>query len=380
MPIWVCAGELDIHGYGTIGAVHVLDSGAQFIRDVGQPHGASKGETVAKTDSRFGLQLDYAHNNDLSFTIQALSKYQADATYTPEIAWAFAKYTIAPGLDLKVGRTKLDFIFQSDTVNLGYPSLTVRPPSGVYAIPLSPSDGFDIDYTVPFKQGYLTNSLNIGWATKDDIPLQGTYFNSAGSPLFGGSINYDAMEWSVKLGYGQLKPNSTPSPVLDFVELVEPLSPELAESLRTEDKWIQYYSLGGTWNKGNWRGAAAIGQFTAKTRVIPTSELSFFNLGYNIARWTPYISVSKFKSVKKAITLNSGTAIDSIAETVQSAFLVDQTSYSIGTRYDLTDNIALKAQYDVIDNDPDKTVLTPITEDDWDGRMQLLTFVLDYYF
>lgn len=374
------AGELDLHGYGTIGAVHNPDSGADYIRDIGQPNGVSEDEISAKIDSRFALQLDYSHDRDLSFTLQALSKYQADATYTPEINWAFVKYSISPGLDLRLGRTRLDFIFQADTINIGFPSLTARPPIGLYPLPLTPSDGFDIDYSVPFSDGYFTSSLNIGWATKDDMSVMGTAFNVAGSPLFGGSINYETIDWSLKLSYGQLKPNRTPDPVLELIDLLGPFSPELAESLVLKDKWLRYYSLGGTLARGNWRGVVALGQYRSDTRVFPASNAQYFKLGYRLDKWTPFFAVAKSDAHDPLISVNSGTFVDSVAQIVQHSFQTDQTNYSVGARYDLTDNVALKLQYDLIESDPRKTSLILNEKDGWDGNLHLYSVVLDYYF
>lgn len=374
------AGDWDIHGYGTFGAVYALESGAEYIRDIGQPHGVSEGEVSATVDSRFGLQFDYSHSNDLSFAVQALSKYQADATYTPEINWAFVKYTLAPGLDIRLGRTKLDFVFQAETINIGFPSLTARPPTSLYSLPLSPSDGFDVDYSVPYLDGYLTSSLSIGWATKDDVSITGTTFDVAGSPLFGGSVNYEAIDWSLKLSYGQLKPNGTPDPILGFIDFLGASSPELAESLILEDKWLKYYSLGGTLSRGNWRGVAAVSQYRSDTRVFPASSAQFVKLGYRLGKWTPFFAVAKRKAHDPLIILDTGTIVDPIANVVQLSFQMDQTNYSVGTRYDLTDKVALKAQYDLIDSDPRKTSLVRNEQDGWDGTMQLFTVVLDYYF
>lgn len=374
------AGELDIHGYGTVGAVHAIDAGAEYIRDQGQPKGVAKGETSANIDSRFGLQLDYLYNQDLSFTVQVLSKYQADATFAPEIAWAFAKYTVLPGLQLRVGRTKLDFLFQADEVNLGFPSLTVRPPNDFYSLPLRTSDGFDLDYTIPYRHGYLTSSVNFGVGTNDKIPIVDTTYDNENSPIIGGSVNYEAMDWSLKISYGRMKPTTEPSPIAELITQFRPFSQELADSLSLKDKWGSYYSVGGTWNPGNWSSVFALGAFRTTSMAFPSANLRLFKLGYRINQLTPYVALSSVKSLIDPIKLNSGTVVDVIADQAQQYFQTDQKTYSVGARYDLTSNIALKAQYDLIDNDTDKTSNILNEEDGWDGTIKLLTLALDYYF
>lgn len=374
------SGEFDIRGYGTVGAVYSIDSGAEYIRDLGQPNGVSKNELNAKLDSRFGLQLDYSHNKKLSFTVQALSKYQADATFTPEINWAFMKYKVSPELELRVGRTNLDFLFQGDEVNLGFTSLTVRPPIDFYTLPVSVSDGIDLDYTTPFKDGYFTSSIGIGVATKDESPFGDTLYDVEKSPLIGAALNYETLNWSLKLSYGQMKLNKDPDPLVEFINLVRPHDPEFADSLGMKDKWSSYYSLGGTWSRGNWSSVFAIGSVSTKTKTYPSSDMQLLKVGYRINKLTPYVSASMLKAGGEIVVLNSGTLVDMIAAEGQTYFQADRSTYSIGARYELTSNVAIKAQYDLVETDPKKTFTVLNYERGWDGSFKLFTLALDYYF
>jgi hypothetical protein len=81
-------------------------------------------------DTLFGLQLQAESDNDLSYTLQLISKAVAD--YKPEVSLAFVKYQLNPNHKIKFGRLAVPLFAQSDIQYIGYSHDYSRLPKAMY--------------------------------------------------------------------------------------------------------------------------------------------------------------------------------------------------------------------------------------------------------
>jgi hypothetical protein len=60
--------------------------------------------------------------------VQAVSYYNHAGNYEPELTWAFISYAPVPDMKVRAGRLGWDVYMLSDSRNVGYSYLWVRPP------------------------------------------------------------------------------------------------------------------------------------------------------------------------------------------------------------------------------------------------------------
>jgi hypothetical protein len=72
--------------------------------------------------------------------------------------------------------------------------------------------------------------------------------------------------------------------------------------------------------------------------------------------------------------------VDVITKSLVSHSYVDQHTYTLGGRWDVQKNLALKAQADWIRGTPSSVFLLKETKSAWDGNMTVFSLALDFVF
>jgi hypothetical protein len=150
-----------ISGFGTGALTWSNTDQAEF----GRPNQASGAKKSPRTgvDSNLGLQADVGVNSWLSFTAQGLVRRDAEDDYGAELAWAFAKAKINDHFSVRVGRIGLPAFMISDYRNVGYANTFLRPPVEMYSqVPFNGLDGIDATYQQSFGDTSVTGQLAYG--------------------------------------------------------------------------------------------------------------------------------------------------------------------------------------------------------------------------
>lgn len=150
-----------ISGFGTGALTWTNSDQAEFSRP-NQASGAKKDLTTG-VDSNLGLQADYAVNSWLSVTAQGLVRKDAEDDFGAELSWAFAKARINDELSVRVGRIGLPVFMISDYRNVGYANTFLRPPVELYSqVPFSSINGADVTWQHGFGDTSVTAQLAYG--------------------------------------------------------------------------------------------------------------------------------------------------------------------------------------------------------------------------
>ncbi len=150
-----------ISGFGTGALTWTNSDKAEFGRP-NQAAGAKKDLTTG-VDSNLGLQADYTVNSWLSVTGQGLVRKDAEDDFGAELAWAFAKAKINDELSVRAGRIGLPVFMISDYRNVGYANTFLRPPVELYSqVPFNSIDGADITWQHSFADTTVTAQLAYG--------------------------------------------------------------------------------------------------------------------------------------------------------------------------------------------------------------------------
>ena len=140
----VCAVDTDlpvkIDGFGTLAGVKNDNADVSF-------YGAND-EVDWDTDSVLGLQIKVPLSDKLSLTGQVVARGYED--YDTKMEWLFMTYGLSDNLDARAGRLRIPFFMYSDSLEVGYSYLWVRPPVDVYGqLGFTSFDGADALYSIP---------------------------------------------------------------------------------------------------------------------------------------------------------------------------------------------------------------------------------------
>ncbi len=370
--------DLRLDGFGTLGVVGVLphdDWG--FRRDANQA-AHHDGHLRADVDSRLGLQAALRLDPQWEFVGQVVLKPRAhEAADDESLAEAFAAWRPTPEWQIRVGRTSPDLFLLADVRNVGFAYPWMRPSVEFYGwMPASALDGADVsrqsqlgEVRVRAKLFAGRTSVTLG-STHDDGDTHGNVH-----PLRGATLAADAGGVTVKATLAQARTGPRdPALVtqayagLDAlthvpVPVVATQAAEIRDTFSSDLFVTRYAALGMSWDVNPWQLQAELSRITGN---FESSEAWY---GYaSIAR--RFDDVTLFTMVGRARTSRApvpephwtaaltpllgpvgaagAQALGAGIATSYNAGRENQASLSIGARWDVNAQVALKFQYDVV--------------------------------
>lgn len=364
--------SLRLSGFATLGVAHVEDAAPwQFRRDVIQPTAAS-GTTHTRTDSRLGFQANWTISPQWEAVGQLVLKPRAaNAPASENIEWALLAWRPQPDLTLRFGRISNDSRLISEYTNVGFAYPWVRPPVELYGWEaLQRIDGVDLLKT--WRQGNAT------WAGK--VQLGGTQVQASALDQPITLRGRDGLMVSLqrrddvlllKASYARLRAALT-----DGGFLTEPLTGPLrtlqalpVEPVRSDAALYarqlspaftgHYLSLGLQYEHGPWLlQAEGVGGGTPQQKDLRAFVGLAWRAGattwYTIwARSLPMDDPVPAANWQAALTPLLGAAAAAQAQQLglqlaEASNLQrrDQSTVSLGLRWDLHPQVALKSQWD----------------------------------
>lgn len=359
------APSVKISGFGTGALTWANTDKAQFGRS-NQFSGAGK-DARTGVDSNLGLQADLGVNSWLSLTAQGLVRKDAEDDYGAELAWAFAKARLSDTLNVRVGRMGLPVFMISDYRNVGYANTMLRPPIEMYSqVPFNSVDGADITWQHSFGATAVTAQLAVG-VTKPT--LAGGYHLDAKSIR---ALNLVAEHgpFTFRLGRADAKFTIADSPQLNtllaslrgagagykFTQLAP-----LADAISVDRKKGSFTSagLGLDWNNVVVQSEYA----KRKTDSYINDTTSWYVMGgYRFGNVLPYFvhATTKIDSaVANTVPAACPAGYPAACTPTMQALAAgvarlrnagngqgEQTTNSIGVRWDFYRSVALKVQFD----------------------------------
>jgi hypothetical protein len=352
---------LRVSGFGTLGYANDDRSDLSPNRDLSQKakNGAATGASW-RLDSRLGVQLEYSVNRSMDLVGQFVvrDQYKSDVESVTELLYlSFRPHT---RLDFRVGRINFDAFLMSDHRNVGYAYSWVRPPAEFYAwIPIFSMNGIDAAYNLQSKDVHWRIKAQAGNSSVT-LPIVNGYKFKAQNML-GLSVTRQSELWRIKASYSQLKiDDDVPAfaPLhqgLDFVVAVSmpAVSAEAADLIRQlsyKNARIKYTTLGAVFDDGIWLAQAEIAHTATSAEAIPHGEVGYVSVGRRIDDWTPFVLLSASRPKNKVHVATNDWGVFNSSLRDPAVFSVNQTrieqrSLSIGTRYDFTNQMALKLQW-----------------------------------
>ncbi|PPD34689.1 MAG: hypothetical protein CTY19_03600 [Methylomonas sp.] len=377
---------LKLHAFGTGALNYVASGNADFVRDLSQPDGARGGQWTGKIDSLVGGQVNIQLSEHFEIVGQAVSRHRFDDSFTPELTWAFLKYSPLTNLDIRGGRIGTDFYMRSDSRLVGYSNLTIRPSVDYYGgLPHQYIDGMDGAMTFELGEGLLRSKVFAG-ISPEKFPLENSEpWNISGSRVFGGSLDYQWRSWQFRFGYAEIHherdlPGSFAQLMTVLSTVPGTASQAALNALRVGETASQHYSMGVIYDEGPLQVQLMVSGVTSDSAFFQDAVCGYFLTGYRIGEFTPFAGLSWSKSTPDTLQSTRVPALDAAIVNTIGRTETNQHTFTLGVRWDFHPGMDLKLQWDAIQGDTNSLYNYRWEQADWDGRMQVLNMAFDFAF
>ncbi len=365
------AGEISpfrLSGYGTLACTADDRNDVAPIRDFSQkPDDGHKTDNATwKLDSRLGLQAHYRLSDEVDFLLQGVLRDQVKIDMRNSIELAYAAYKPRADLELRAGRLGYDAFLMSDTRNIGYANLWVRPPTEFYAwIPIFSVDGLDATFRIDTRSAQWRIKAQYG-SSYATFPMGEVEYDVETNNLFSLTVERQSGPFRIKAGYSRLSLENEAdafAPLfggLDaFAAATRNAFPEMASeaefisrNLSFKNNRIEYLSLGAVFDNGDWVAQAEVAHSSSDSDAVAHGNMAYFSLGRRIGDWTPYFLFSFIHPTEKPYSpetnwdLVGQGAFQDQAVYLMNSMRAEQRTFSLGIRWDFHNQAALKFQWD----------------------------------
>jgi hypothetical protein len=345
-----------LSGFGTLGLIHGGEEGFGFRRDISRK-GQPSDTWAFQTDSLLGLQLDAQLTSDLDTTVQLVVRDRPRNGLEESLEWAFLRYRVDSDLTFRAGRLGVDVFMLSEYRNVGFAYLWARPPLEFYG-PLAYEniDGVDLAYSRPWGEGLLRVKV-FGGKSRDAFAATLSDDYSVDLTSYGTSLTWESDHWQARLGLvaGTVDNSlSSTKPLIEGLNAIPaflwPEAGEVADRLDSKDKRTTYYSAGVRYDHHPWVVEAEASYTDSDLLTLPVAS-GYLSVGrrkgpvtlYGMAamvrnpdgrRVAPEAPLPQFSPLRQGIQVTYDTTH------------IDQHSLSLGLRWDIRHDLALKAQWD----------------------------------
>lgn len=346
--------RLQFRGFGSIAMTHTGNDGLFFPFYLSNDTVTEDGTSFR--ESLLGLQLDGTLTDELEASIQAVLRDREDHSIDEHIERAFLKYSPDQWY-LRGGRLGLDVYMLSEFVDVGFaypwshPSMEFYGPFGMDSY-----DGIELGYIFQLSNGQLEARIYGGQASQQ-VDQQGATTELDYRPLYGTTLIWTQDAWTWRLGLARNEIDGdidSLGQLRDYLNAASPIWPEaseIAETLEIEGTPIGFYSLGAEYSAYPWVISSEISYTDIETEVFTTFYSGYLSVGYSTGPFTLFSVGGRIipEDGRKILEdAPGGFGLEILQQGAQTVFdtSLDQSSLSLGVRWDIKPNTALKAQWD----------------------------------
>ncbi|MDO3387865.1 hypothetical protein QWI17_18620 [Gilvimarinus sp. SDUM040013] len=287
-------------------------------------------EGTFENESLFGLQGAFTITDQTEVTMQLVGR--GNENWEPSLEWAYISHSFSSDFKARAGKMRLPLFMYSDSLEVGYAQPWLRPPEEIYgAIPVTSYTGIDGLYDINFDMSTLTLQAFVG-ESKEDITQLGQVVELEVNDLLGGSATWTDFTWTLR---GNVA--------------VTDINTGGGDDIPTE-----FYGLGFGYNNGRLQ---LLSEFTRLEidGATPDADAAYFTAAYTFGSVTPYATYSVREStddderpysrgfIFAAIT-NPASPFFGNSEAIALSDVqnTERSAYSLGLRWDVMSNVALK--------------------------------------
>jgi len=361
-----------VSGFGTVGFSQIDEpAGFAYTRNLGEDR--DKSHFRADLDSRFGLQVNYRPTDRVELVAQAVaSRLDPAASAADALELGFAAYRPDANWTLRAGRVNLDIYLLSDYRDVGFSYEFIRPPVDFYWQTPASLDGADVSRLWTFGDVQWKTKLYGGRTTEGtggDLLVLDQIFGIMVSRESNGLLlraNAIRAKFGNTLGVEQQLMDALQS--LDSLPqpAVVAQAKALASDLQPSGAELRYLAAGLQYDRHNWLFRAELDHFAVTRLPEGNYAAAYVSAGRRFGDVTIFgvesiaaASASLFKAPNWAQSLApfgpvvaaQAQALASEAALAINSLAGRQHTTSLGARWDLTPQLALKTQWDYTHTD-----------------------------
>ncbi len=369
LSVYSDADSVQFHGFGTLGLATSDQNGPVFLRDASEIKGAESGGNPLYTDSRVGLQADWAVSQRLTFVVQGTYAPRAVENVNQNLQWLFMRYNISRDWTVRVGRVGSDIFALTDQENVGFTYPWVRPPAEVYGfMPIYSMDGTDLQFQHQVGRGTFY-AKSFVFEAKPSYFLDDPQLGSTAAtqldfhPVFGGNLGYKVGNLTLRFSGATTvdhAPISLLNNALNQAAVLAPFDPlfgRLPTVAEFQNTRTAFYDVNATYDSDTWYVTTELTHTYYQSLAKPNKNAGYLTIGHYYGQdnqWLPFINFAKVDPTRKSLYLNpiagSPAQVVAIADLLNTAYF-DQTgenqqTWSIGVKYNVTQKSDLKFQVD----------------------------------
>jgi hypothetical protein len=388
-----------LSGYGTLGYATDNQELIAPIRDFSQRlKDGYLTEDSWRLDSRLGVQFDYRFSPKTEVVAQVLLRDQVINNLKTATELAYLGITPSTEWDLRIGRVGYDVFLSSDHRSLGYSYAWIRPPEVYYSwIPVFSVDGVDAVFKIDTEDAHWRIKGQLGRSRPAFAIGLGGYQADI-DEIYALSAARESGPWRIKASFSYLKAgNEVPAfaPLHSHLDRIANSASaaavrQEASQLRTEFSTLgaskDFLSLGVAYDDGVWQGQAEVGVTHTNRDFFSASEAAFLTLGRRMGNVTPFFILSVVQPTSHLHQpindwQHEAPIQEKSIEVINSSRL-DQKTLSLGMRWDVCDQAALKLQWSTTHINEQGYGLwwRPVVFNSQDKRVNALAVSLDFIF
>lgn len=324
--------NLSISGFGSIGigkATTAIDYAGYNDKQL-----EWENETLA------GLQLEAQINHHAKFVAQVVANSRYD--FEPKVEMAYLSYEFEHAT-ARAGKLRLPLFLYSDYLDLGFAYPMIRPSQETYGnIILRGYTGAELLIPLEFDNSSLLLQPVVGTANidEDDTRIGAVKLDN----MMGLSTSWNIQDLTLRGSYFQAEAN--PECRLTTIDLTK-TECLYAQAVDIHGQDGQFISLGMQYDNGSLITTIEATDTKVDSKYPDTQTLSAL-LGYRTGQFTTYFTTNWVETSdnEERPLVNPQNKIASLLNRVMN---YERLSYSIGSRWDLSTNMALKLDLTWVD-------------------------------
>ncbi|MGS2722067.1 hypothetical protein [Paraglaciecola aestuariivivens] len=362
--------DISVSGFGTIGVVTTDSDELGYRADFSKPGGVFDGDIDFAETSNLGVQFDIIANSKIDFVVQAVFRDQKEFNLDTAVNLAFMRYSPNANWSFRLGRTAYDLFLLTEYRDIGFAYTWAHVPSEIYGVvPHRHFDGADVTYSQPIGNLTFSSKLFVG-KSKAGVSA----FSSPNVTDFkidnivGIALDLQSINWDLALNHTELKFDSQiVQPLIEGVTQMQALVPgfsfiwpnalELANALDLDNRKGSYTSVSGQYRFDNVTVISELAKIDSDSLTVQPVKSGYISGVYHYNAHNFFASYAFSDSRGYDLTADNinfavlaqipdGLEAYAGAQFLANYYSLNQSTLSVGWRWDFDVNMSFKLQLD----------------------------------
>lgn len=357
-----------VSGFGTLGAVITDSDEFGYRADFSSTGDVFDGKVDFAESSNLGVQFDIVTRTGFDAVTQLIYRNQDNLTLDSVLNMAFIRYSPNPNWSFRVGRTAFDLFLLTEFRDIGFAYPWAHVPSEIYGvIPHRNIDGVDASYIRRLGAGTMSGKLFYG---KSEAGVSGFGLDETIEVKFGEvvgiALDYNTANWDLSFNHSRVIFDSqVVTPLVNGIKFLNsqvpgfqfiwPNADSLADGMEIDKTSGTYTTIGGQYYLEKMTFIAELARIRAESLSIPRVASGYASAIYHGGSHNFFTSFAfsrtkraEFDAVNLAALqqIPGGLDIYLNAQMTLGFYNVNQQTVSLGWRWDLSETLSFKLQWD----------------------------------